>query len=113
MPLWAFDITSFSDLKAKLLKDNEGCEFVDLRSAMQSIPGEDASIGGEGRALLDWNKRNVVSWRARLLSCLLLKSSLTSLAFITVLHCLLSSPPLRLGGVEESLRARRGPRCRT
>lgn len=60
-PYWAFDISSFADLKAKVLKDNSGCDFVDLRSAMQSIPPEDASIGGEGRALLDWNKRNVVS----------------------------------------------------
>lgn len=63
IPYWAFDISALPELKAKLLKANSGTDFVDLRSAMQSIPAEDASIGGEGRALLDWNKRNVVSSR--------------------------------------------------
>lgn len=31
-----------------------------MRAGMQTIPNEEASIGAEGRALVDWNKRNLV-----------------------------------------------------
>lgn len=63
VPYWAFDVTALSEFKTKLLEENEGSEFADMRAGMQTIPNEEASIGAEGRALVDWNKRNLVSLR--------------------------------------------------
>ncbi|ORY80302.1 NUDIX hydrolase domain-like protein [Leucosporidium creatinivorum] len=59
VPYWSFDVTALSELKEKLLKENQGAEFADMRAGMQTIPNEEASIGAEGRALVDWNKRNL------------------------------------------------------
>lgn len=48
-------------IRSKFEKVGSGFEFVDMRAGMQKIPEEEAAIGGEGRALIDWNKRNLVS----------------------------------------------------
>lgn len=63
IPYWALDATDLSELKAFAVSSGEGFEWGDMRAGMQTIPEEDAAIGGEGRALLDWNRRNVVSRR--------------------------------------------------
>lgn len=63
VPYWALDCSSLESLKSKFLKTGDKFEFVDMRAGMASIPGEEAAIGAEGRALVDWNKRNVVSRR--------------------------------------------------
>jgi NAD+ diphosphatase len=61
VPYWALDVTTLKDLRDKFEKTEDKYEFVDMRAGMASIPGEEASIAAEGRALVDWNKRNVVS----------------------------------------------------
>ncbi|GAA5957621.1 hypothetical protein JCM21900_000770 [Sporobolomyces salmonicolor] len=58
IPYWALDISAIADLKERLLKEEEGREFVELRAGMHSIPNEEASIGAEARSLVDWNTRN-------------------------------------------------------
>lgn len=68
VPHWAFDVSSIKDFKTKLLKKSDVAKFVDIRSEMQNISYEQAAIAGEGRALLDWNRRNLVR-RAILLFC--------------------------------------------
>lgn len=60
-PYWALDVTNTPELRARFEKKGDGFEFVDMRAGMASIPGEEAAVGGEGRALVDWNKRNLVS----------------------------------------------------
>ncbi|KAK4702494.1 hypothetical protein P7C70_g3728, partial [Phenoliferia sp. Uapishka_3] len=57
IPYWALDVTTLDDLRSKVLKDGGG-EFTDMRAGMASISPEQASLAGEGRALVDWNTRN-------------------------------------------------------
>ncbi|KAK4052218.1 NADH pyrophosphatase [Microbotryomycetes sp. JL221] len=59
IPYWAIDVTSLHELKQTILKQQKGqSEFQDMRTGMQSIPETDAAIGAQGRALIDWNRRN-------------------------------------------------------
>lgn len=58
-PHWAFDVSSLADFKSALLKKHDMSKFTDIRSEMQNLAAEPASIAGEGRALLDWNRRNL------------------------------------------------------
>ncbi|KAM0793796.1 hypothetical protein ACM66B_001212 [Microbotryomycetes sp. NB124-2] len=59
IPYWALDVSSLSPLKELVLERHPDAEFGDMRAGMQSIPAEDAAVGGEGRALIDWNRRNL------------------------------------------------------
>ncbi|KAK4050366.1 NADH pyrophosphatase [Microbotryomycetes sp. JL201] len=59
IPYWALDVSNLTDLKKLVLERHTDAEFGDMRAGMQSIPAEDAAIGGEGRALIDWNRRNL------------------------------------------------------
>lgn len=70
IPYWALDATKLDTLRAKML-GVQGAEFVDMRSQMSAIPGEEAAIAGEGRALLDWNNRNVVREPSRRVAALI------------------------------------------
>ncbi|GAA5909248.1 hypothetical protein JCM6882_003778 [Rhodosporidiobolus microsporus] len=60
IPYWALDVSKFADLKEKVLAEVDGKkrEFGDLRAGSQTIPGEEAAIAAEARALVDWNTRN-------------------------------------------------------
>jgi NAD+ diphosphatase len=60
IPYWALDVTTLTHLKEKVVEGNDKFEFVDMRASMSSIPGEEAALAAEGRALVDWNKRNIV-----------------------------------------------------
>lgn len=60
-PYWALDVSLFTDLKEKAVGLADRLEFRDLRTGMAFLGGEHAAISGQGRALLDWNQRNVVS----------------------------------------------------
>lgn len=61
IPYWAIDATRLDKLKKKAIAGGEGFEFTDMRAGMQTIPGEEAAIAAEGRALTDWATRNKVS----------------------------------------------------
>lgn len=80
-----------------------------MRAGMASIPGEEAAIGAEGRALVDWNKRNVVSRDAGA------SGARTDELVGIVLSCVLEADALGLGGVEACLHSWRalggGTRC--
>ncbi|GAA5828246.1 hypothetical protein JCM11251_002657 [Rhodosporidiobolus azoricus] len=61
IPYWAMDISRYKDLKAKVLaeeRQGKKREFGDLRAGSQTIPGDEAAIAAEARALVDWNTRN-------------------------------------------------------
>ncbi|BGP28532.1 NADH pyrophosphatase [Rhodotorula toruloides] len=57
-PYWALDVSALPDLKEKILHENEGAKFMELRSGAQTMPTQEASIAAEARALVDWNTRN-------------------------------------------------------
>lgn len=57
IPYWAIDVTSLTSLREKYEQPGSGFSFVDMRTGMQAIGQEEAAIGGEGRALIDWNTR--------------------------------------------------------
>lgn len=59
IPYFALDVTELAELRSREL-GVEGATFVDMRAGMAAIPAEEAALAGEGRALIDWNKRNVV-----------------------------------------------------
>lgn len=101
VPYFALDVSELDGLRNKEL-GVEGATFVDMRAGMAAIPNEEAALAGEGRALIDWNKRNVV----RSLSSLISRSSLT--VSCVVLSCLCEKDEIAVGWMEESLRQQQG-----
>ncbi|SCZ90649.1 BZ3500_MvSof-1268-A1-R1_Chr1-3g02124 [Microbotryum saponariae] len=59
IPYWSLDVSNNAELRESALAQAKGLEFGDLRSGMASIPAPEASIAAQGRAMTDWNTRNV------------------------------------------------------
>ncbi|GAA5883945.1 hypothetical protein JCM3774_001476 [Rhodotorula dairenensis] len=57
-PYWAIDVSTFKHLKKRIMLEQGGAKFMELRSGAQTMPNEEASIAAEARALIDWNTRN-------------------------------------------------------
>ena len=96
IPYFALDVSELDGLRNKEL-GVEGATFVDMRAGMAAIPNEEAALAGEGRALIDWNKRNVVR------PFPFIFRTISHAWYGVVLSCLCEKDEIALGWVEEGL----------
>lgn len=54
VPYWAVDVTDLQPLTTKVVR--HGSEFKDMRGV--NLGPEEAALGSQSRALVDWNRRN-------------------------------------------------------